>query len=62
MADLFQSIAEVGTWIFSLFSTLLNFIIAHPVTLFPVGLALIGFVIGILFRVKGGLGLRSKRR
>ncbi len=62
MGDLFNSIAEVGTWIFSLFSTLLNFIIDHPVTLFPVGLALIGFVISILFRVKGGLGLRSRRR
>ena len=62
MTDLFSSITEVITWILSLFTDLFNFIIAHPVTLFPVGLALIGVVISIIFRVKGGLGLRSRRR
>lgn len=62
MADLFSSITEVATWIFGLFGDLFDFIIANPVTLFPVGLALIVTIIGIVMRVKGALGLRSRRR
>ena len=62
MADLFSAISQVATWIFGLFSDLFDFIVAHPVTLFPVGLALITTIIGIVMRVKGSLGLRSRRR
>ena len=62
MADLITNIQEVITWIFGLFGTMFTFITDHPVTLFPVGLALIGVVLSVIFRIKGGLGLRSRRR
>ena len=62
MTDLISSISDVGTWIFTQFTTLLNFIIQHPVTLFPVGLGLLGTVTSVLFRVKRGLGVRTRRR
>lgn len=63
MADFITLIGTVITWIFSCFSDLLTFITTdHPVVLFFVGLALLGTVTGIIFKLKGRLGLRSRRR
>ena len=62
MADLVSNITTVITWIMSQFTTLFNFIISKPVLLFPIGLALVGIAISIIFRVTRGLGLRSRRR
>ncbi len=62
MAELISQIQEVITWIFGLFGTVFSFITDHPVTLFPIGLSLILGVVAVIFRIKGGLGLRSRRR
>lgn len=63
MSDLITSISTVITWIMGLFSDLFNFITdGHEILLFPIGLALIGVVLGVVFRVTRGLGLRSRRR
>lgn len=62
MADLISNVTAVITWIMTQFTTLFNFIIGKPYLLFPIGLALVGIAIGIIFKVTRGLGLRSKRR
>ena len=63
MADLITSIGTVITWIMGCFSDLFNFITSgHEILLFPIGLALIGSVIGVVFKVTRGLGLRAKKR
>ena len=63
MSSFITTVGTVITWIFSLFTELLGFITTdHPIVLFFVGMALLGTVVGIVFRVKGRLGLRSRRR
>lgn len=62
MADFITELGSTGTWILSLFTQLFNFIITKPVILFPIGLAILGVVIGIVMRIKRSFGLRSRRR
>lgn len=63
MGDLITNIQTVITWIMTQFGTLFTWITTdHPVALFPIGLALVGVAVGIVFKVTRGFGLRSRRR
>lgn len=62
MADFISQLGTAGTWILSLFTELFTFIIGKPVLLFPIGVGILGGVLGIVMRVKRGFGLRSRRR